>query len=102
MSLAYPLQVPAADPPKRVIEAAIYAMDTDTGYTAEEIAGRIQSLTDSYVLKVYDSGEYMLQECCIHSYEVNAVLVIHEMYCKYILELQFYYNKLLKCSLNSK
>ncbi|XP_053378976.1 phosphatidylinositol 4,5-bisphosphate 3-kinase catalytic subunit alpha isoform-like isoform X2 [Mercenaria mercenaria] len=66
----YTVNVPAPDPPHRVIEAAIEARDREVmGSLDDDDEGIENSASSKYVLKVCGREEYMLQECCIHSYE---------------------------------
>jgi hypothetical protein len=70
--------VPAPDPPHCVIEAALNAQyksqmgsiendfDMDTGYK-DDVMNKERG---KYVLKVCGREEYMMRECCIHTYEV--------------------------------
>ncbi|XP_060571946.1 phosphatidylinositol 4,5-bisphosphate 3-kinase catalytic subunit alpha isoform-like isoform X2 [Ruditapes philippinarum] len=75
--ICYTVKVPAPDPPHCVIEAALNAQyksqmgsiendfDMDTGYKDDEM----NKERGKYVLKVCGREEYMMRECCIHTYE---------------------------------
>lgn len=63
------LQVAAQDPPHRVIEAALTIRQRHLDLSDEDI-NKDAKLS---VLKLRDKEEYMLQEICIHTYEVKII-----------------------------
>lgn len=65
------LKVPAPDPPHCVIEAFVDVRDKELGYPDDTIEERKRQARDQYVLKVCGREEYMLTECCLHTYQVG-------------------------------
>ncbi|KAL4221713.1 Phosphatidylinositol 4 [Mactra antiquata] len=66
---SYTVKVSASDIPRRVVEAALISREISKGYSMVDARDKVCSQSDRLVLKLCDKEEYLLQECCIHSYE---------------------------------
>ncbi|KAL3861965.1 hypothetical protein ACJMK2_007971 [Sinanodonta woodiana] len=66
---AYDVQIDATWTPSRVIHEIIFQKYTGRGEDKQTAEGRALRGQQLYVLKSCESEEYMLKECCLHSYK---------------------------------